>query len=123
MLKNYLISAYRNLRKNKLPATINILGLAVGIAACLVILLLVRHEFSYDRHHPNQERIYRVTTEMDFGTMGWIKSGGVYAPLPAVIRDEFTGVAQVAPVSDHWEYRSHYTRGKRPGGTAERGNC
>ena len=98
MLKNYLISAYRNLRKNKLPATINILGLAVGIAACLVILLLVRHEFSYDRHHPDQERIYRVTTEMDFGTMGWIKSGGVYAPLPAVIRDEFTGVAQVAPV-------------------------
>ena len=98
MLKNYLISAYRNLRKNKLPATINVLGLAVGLAACLVILLLVRYEFSFDRHHPDQERIYRVTTEMDFGTMGWIKSGGVYAPLPAVVRDEFTGVAQVAPV-------------------------
>lgn len=98
MLKNYLISAYRNLRKNKLPATINILGLAVGMAACLVILLLVRYEFSYDRHHPDPERIYRVTTEMDFGTAGWIKSGGVYAPLPAVMRNEFTGLSQVAPV-------------------------
>ncbi|MGB3851381.1 MAG: hypothetical protein WA958_15535 [Tunicatimonas sp.] len=41
MLQNYLTSAYRNLRKNKLSATINVLGLAVGIASCLVILLLV----------------------------------------------------------------------------------
>ncbi len=95
MLKNYLISAWRNLRKNRLPATINILGLAVGLAACLVILLLVRYEFSYDRHHPDAERIFRVTTEMDFGSLGWIKSGGVYAPLPAVLRGEFTGLSQV----------------------------
>lgn len=98
MLKNYFISAWRNIRKNKLPATINILGLAVGLAACLVILLLVRYEFSYDRHHPDQERIYRMTTDTNFGTMGWFKNGGVYAPLPAVLRDEFTGLSYVAPI-------------------------
>ena len=98
MLRNYFISAWRNIRKNKLPATINVLGLAVGLAACLVILLLVRYEFSYDRHHPDWKQIYRVTTEMNFGTLGWVKNGGVYAPLPAVLRDEFTGLSYVAPI-------------------------
>jgi putative ABC transport system permease protein len=57
MLRNYITTAIRNLIKNKLYSAINIGGLAVGLAACLLILLYVRDELSYDRWLPNAERI------------------------------------------------------------------
>lgn len=60
MLKNNLIIAWRSLIKNKVYSTINILGLAVGMAAFLLISLYVRHELNYDTFHENKENIYRV---------------------------------------------------------------
>ena len=60
MLKNYLKIAYRNLLKNKVFSLINILGLAIGMAACLLILQYVSFELSYDRFHTNADNIYRV---------------------------------------------------------------
>lgn len=61
MLNNYLKIAFRNLIKHKLYSTINIVGLSVGIGACLAILLFVKDELRYDRHHPQADRIYRIT--------------------------------------------------------------
>lgn len=60
MLINYLKIAWRNLLKNKITAGINILGLGIGIAACLVIWQYVQFERSYDAFFPHAERIYRV---------------------------------------------------------------
>lgn len=60
MVKNYLTIALRNLRKRKGYAFINIFGLAVGIAASLLILQYVTHELSYDTFHEDADRIYRV---------------------------------------------------------------
>ncbi len=60
MLKNYFKIAWRNLNRNKGYAFINILGLAVGLAACLLIALWVRHETSYDEFHENVNRLYRI---------------------------------------------------------------
>jgi putative ABC transport system permease protein len=51
MIKNYLKTALRNLRRNKVYATINVLGLTVGIAACLLIFLVIRFETSFDNFH------------------------------------------------------------------------
>ncbi|MDX2142315.1 MAG: ABC transporter permease [Rhodospirillaceae bacterium] len=65
MLHNYLTIALRNLLKNKLYAAINIFGLTVGLAACLMILLFVREELSFDRWVPDAERIYRLHTRFD----------------------------------------------------------
>ena len=67
MLKNYFKSAFRNLIKNKFYASINIIGLAVGIATCLLILLYVLDELSYDKYNENANRIYRVDNELRFG--------------------------------------------------------
>jgi len=61
MLKNYLKIALRNLKKYKGYMFINIVGLAVGIAVCLLIYLYVSHELSYDRYHEKSDRMYRVT--------------------------------------------------------------
>jgi putative ABC transport system permease protein len=60
MFKNYLKIAVRNFLRNKIFSFINILGLAIGMAVCILILLWVRHELSYDRFHANADRIFRV---------------------------------------------------------------
>jgi len=62
MLKNYIKTAIRNLRRNKLYSILNIAGLAIGITCCMLILLYVQDELSYDRFHEKAERIYRATT-------------------------------------------------------------
>lgn len=61
MLKNYCKIAWRNLLKNKAFSLINILGLAIGMAACLLILQYVSFELSYDEFPENSENIYRIT--------------------------------------------------------------
>ena len=60
MLRNYLLLAIKNCRKQKMFSLINVLGLTVGIVCCLMIFLFIMHEFSYDRFHKNGENIYRV---------------------------------------------------------------
>ena len=63
MLKNYLKLAIRNLFRHKFYSFINITGLAIGIACCLLIFLYVRTSLSYDNHHKEADSIYRVVTE------------------------------------------------------------
>src|SRR5688572_28033613 len=67
MFRNYLIVALRNLWKNKGFSAINIFGLAIGLATCLLIILFVLDELSYDRFHKKADRIYRVDSEIKFG--------------------------------------------------------
>ena len=63
MLKNYIKIALRSLAKNKAYSIINIVGLCVGLVSCILILLYVQNELSYDRFYENQENIYRVGLE------------------------------------------------------------
>jgi putative ABC transport system permease protein len=60
MLKNYFKIAWRHITRHKIFAFINVLGLALGINDFLVIFLVCRYEFSFDRFHPDGERIYRL---------------------------------------------------------------
>ncbi len=63
MLKNYFKIAYRNIVKYKGYSIINVLGLAVGVAVCMLIFSFVTHELSYDAYHAKSTQIYRVTYE------------------------------------------------------------
>jgi putative ABC transport system permease protein len=67
MLKNYLTIALRNLRKQGFYSFINIGGLAVGVAACLVIVLFIIDELSYDKYNTKANRIFRIDNEIKFG--------------------------------------------------------
>jgi len=67
MIKNYFKIALRNLKKNRLYAFINILGLTVGIVSCLMIGIYIKHELSYDRFNQNADKIVRVTMDYNFG--------------------------------------------------------
>ncbi|MDI1322422.1 MAG: ABC transporter permease [Algoriphagus sp.] len=62
MLKNYLKIAWRNLIRNKSFSLINILGLAVSMSICLLIIMIVMDQYSYDTYHSKKDRIYRIHT-------------------------------------------------------------
>ncbi|PON14720.1 hypothetical protein C2W62_27570 [Candidatus Entotheonella serta] len=60
MAKHYLVAAMRYLVRQKLSTGINMVGLAMGMACCVILLLFVRDEWRYDRYHEHRDRIYRV---------------------------------------------------------------
>ncbi|ASU36766.1 ABC transporter permease [Mucilaginibacter xinganensis] len=68
MFKNYIKTAFRSLLKNKGFTFINVLGLALGLATCLLIVFYVFDELSYDRFNIKHDRIYRVNTDLKAGT-------------------------------------------------------
>ncbi len=67
MFKNYIKIALRNIKKHKGYSFINISGLAIGMACCILILLWVQDELSYDRYHENADRIHRITYAEEIG--------------------------------------------------------
>jgi putative ABC transport system permease protein len=66
MLSNYIKIAIRNILRNKLHSFVNIMGLAIGIASAVLLLLMVREMRSYDKHHSKHERIYMVQSRYNF---------------------------------------------------------
>ena len=66
MLKNYFKVAFRNLLKRKGFSLINILGLATGMAVCLLIVLFIQSELSFDKQHKQADNIYRVVLERSY---------------------------------------------------------
>ncbi|MDF2192021.1 ABC transporter permease [Paraflavitalea sp. CAU 1676] len=96
MLWNYLKPGWRSLLRNKAYTTINILGLAMGISACLVIVLIARHELSYDTFHPGGENIYRVVGSSQFKNEPPKPKGYVPSPLPMHLREQVSGLGEVA---------------------------
>ena len=80
MLKNYFLVAFRNLSKNKAFSFINIFGLAIGMAACLLILQYVAFELSFDNFHAKKDRVYRVSQDRyNNGKLSTQWAGGAFA--------------------------------------------
>jgi putative ABC transport system permease protein len=94
MIKNYFAIAFRNFLRNKIFSLINILGLAIGISAALVIYLIVQYEFSFEKFQKDKESIYRVVSDMGFpGQL--FKNPGVPMPMPKAMRSDITGLKTV----------------------------
>ena len=97
MFKNYFKTAFRNLGRNKSYALINMLGLAIGIAACLLIFLVVRFETSFDNFHTNKNSIYRIGTVFH-NQDGISYSDGIAFPVAPALRLDFPQLKQVASI-------------------------
>jgi len=95
MLKNYFTIAIRNFWKQKIFSLINVSGLAIGISAALVIYLLVQFEFSFEKFRKDNDRIYRVITDMTFPGESVFKNSGVPMPMPKAVRSDLTGIETV----------------------------
>jgi putative ABC transport system permease protein len=100
MLRNYLKIAWRNLTKNKVYFVINTLGLAIGMAASLLILSYVAHERSYDDFHPGIDRLFRV--ELDSYQNGKLafKSATSYPAIAPTLKKDYPEVEETARLYD-----------------------
>ncbi len=87
MFQNYLKVALRNLWKNKAFSAINIVGLSVGLAVCLLIVLYVVDELSYDKYNENADRIYRVDSDIYFNGTQFTASNSPEPLAPALMKD------------------------------------
>src|SRR6266516_1552586 len=95
MLKNYFKTAWRSLNKHRAYSIINVLGLTMGIASCLVIFLIVQYELSYDKFNAKADRTYRVTLNaIDFNPCVSM------AVVPA-LRNDFPELEEVSQVWYH----------------------
>lgn len=94
MIKNYFKIAYRNLQNQKGYAFINIFGLAIGLACCILIMLYVSHELSYDTHHAHADRIYRVVSKIDFSG-NYLELASAPAPMGPTLKQDFPEVEAV----------------------------
>ena len=95
MFRNYLLIAWRNLKKNRVFSFINILGLSAGMAACLLILQYVSLETSFDDFHANGDRIYRISQKAWNGT-GYVQDAAGYRVAGPAMQAEFPEVADYA---------------------------
>ena len=90
MLKNFLVIAWRSLIKNRLHTTINVLGLAIGISACIVISTIVLYERSFNLGIEHGDRIYRIHSYFSGIFEG--TNRGVTTGVQSMVRDQFTGI-------------------------------
>ncbi|MDE2729225.1 MAG: ABC transporter permease [Gemmatimonadota bacterium] len=87
MIRNYLTVALRNLLRQPVYSLINVVGLAIGMAACMLIVLYIQDELSYDGYHPDADRIYRIVDDIESGGQTIQTAGSPLSWAPALKRD------------------------------------
>src|SRR6185503_13703367 len=99
MFKNYFKTAFRSLKRYRNYTIINIAGLAVGIAVCMMIFIIIQFQISFDNFHSKKDQIYRVLTEYHHADAATISYGkDVPFPMPAGLKTAFPQIEQVAPI-------------------------
>jgi putative ABC transport system permease protein len=109
MIKNYLKVAFRNMWRFKFFSFINTFGLAVGIACCTVIVLFVQDEWSYDRQHPDADRIYRVVKDFVNDDGSKVPDATTPPAIAMAIQKEIPEVEKVVRLFPGWG-RKYYVR-------------
>ncbi|HKL37790.1 MAG TPA: ABC transporter permease, partial [Bacteroidales bacterium] len=94
MIKNYLKTGIRNLRRYKFFTAINIVGFSVGLATCFIIFLFIDHETSFDRHLSKADQLYRIVVK-EINPQGTRYHESVPYPLAEAIREELLDPGQV----------------------------
>jgi hypothetical protein len=94
MFKSQMKTAWRSAVKHKAFSAINVAGLAIGMACCLLILFWVQDELSYDRFHGNAGRIFRIVS--DWTKYDWNGVEGTPAPLAPAIQSELPEIERAA---------------------------
>ncbi|PWU01253.1 MAG: cell division protein FtsX [Bacteroidetes bacterium] len=107
MFRNYFKIAIRNLWRNKIFSGINVFGLALGIATCLLIILFIQNELSYDRFNKKSDQIYRVVFR---GSMegGEIKEANVMPPVAQTFKNEYPEVLEATRIRNDGRPRISY---------------
>lgn len=97
MIKNYFKTAWRNIIRNKTYSILNTAGLSVGIAACLLIFLVIQYQLSFDNFHPKKENIYRIGSVFH-NDDGIDYSDAVSLPVAGGLRIDYPQIKEVASI-------------------------
>lgn len=103
MFRNYLKITFRNLWNNKSYSFINIFGLAVGLASCIIILLYVNNELSYDKHHKKVDRIARVASFIDFSG-SYLELATTSSPMGPTLKSDYADVEDMVRFRPRGEF-------------------
>jgi putative ABC transport system permease protein len=95
MLKNYLKIAWRNIIGNPLFSAINIIGLSIGLACCIIIMLFVRYETSYDKNWDDADRIYRVTRDFYSNNL---RLAAIAPPIAPLLKEDFAEIEDITRI-------------------------
>ncbi len=96
MYRNYLKVAFRNMRKHKAFSVLNLLGLAVGIAACLLIIVHVQFQLSFENFNPQSDKVHRVISQYGYETRSY--GGWTPALLISTLKEEYPEIVQGARI-------------------------
>ena len=99
MLRSYLAIALRHLARQRLYSIVNLVGLAIGIACCLLIGLFVLHELSYDGYHANADRIYRFSLDYSLDGGADVHLAAMAAPVASRLKQDFPGILETTQIS------------------------
>ena len=96
MFKNYMKIAWRSILRNKTSSIVNILGLSLGICACIVIYTITSYKFSFDTFHPDKKKIYRVMADVTETTGDKLHFGKIPPVLLISARNKLSGTETLA---------------------------
>jgi putative ABC transport system permease protein len=102
MFRNYLVTALRNIVRHKLYSTINIAGLAVGLACAIFVLLFIRDELSYDKWIPGTENLYRLELAIQLPGRDPLLTSTIPFPMPADMRNEIPEVTAMTRIYNNY---------------------
>ncbi|MBX2927508.1 MAG: ABC transporter permease [Saprospiraceae bacterium] len=101
MLQNYFVVAFRNLVRQRDYALLNVLGMSLSVACCILIFTVIRHHLSFDTHHQNVERMARIV--MDIKTEKLMPFSGTPTPMAKALREECAFLEKAAMRTDIYE--------------------
>jgi len=102
MLRNYIITVLRNLVRQKIYSFINILGLSIGLACFILIMLWVSDELGYDRFHENANHLYRIYEKQYYSGGEEFKVFATPEPLAAALEETFPEIVSATRLNALW---------------------
>jgi putative ABC transport system permease protein len=108
VIKSYFLTAIRNLINHRSFSIINIFGLSVSMAVCMLIILVLQDQFSYDNFHKNRDRIYRIQTKDNLSKIALSKYASTSWPLAKELKDNYPFVEEAAAINNRYNEEGTY---------------
>ena len=102
MLKNYVLSAFRSILKNRSFSVINVFGLSISMAVCMLIILILQDQFSYDNFHKNRNRIFRVQSNDNHSKIALSKFASTTWPLANELTKNYPFVGDAVALNNNF---------------------
>ena len=102
MIKSYFLAAFRNILKHRNFSIINIFGLSISMAVCMLIILVVQDQLSYDNFHKNRDRIFRIQSKDNLSKIALSKYASTTWPLAKELKDNYPFVGDIVALNTNF---------------------